>query len=105
MLLSGLWFGPTIPVMSAFLVPLVEDAEFQANGGIEWKNPSTGARVSSRVYFVCASCDVVAVPIIRNCTQFNGVFECDWCTWEGECVPKGNGFVRCYPFAPPEPDA
>ena len=67
-LLSGLWFGQTKPVMSAFLVPLVEDAELQANGGIEGKNPTTEASVSSRVHFVCASCDAVARPIIRNCT-------------------------------------
>ena len=103
-LLSGLWFGPTKPVMSTFLVPLIEDAELLANEGIEWKNPSTGVNVTSRVYFVCATCDAVARPIVRNATQFNGAFGCDWCTQEGERVPKGNGFVRCYPFALPEPD-
>lgn len=57
------------------------------------------------MHFVCASCDAVARPIICNCSQFDGVFECDWCTRAGECVPKGNGFVRCYPFVLPEPDA
>lgn len=50
-----------------------------------------------KVRVLIISTDTVARPLVRNSTQFNGEFGCDFCLHPGERVPKGKGSVRVYP--------
>ncbi len=43
------------------------------------------------------STGTVARPIVRNSTQYNGEFGCDFCLHPGERVQKGRGSGRVYP--------
>ena len=43
------------------------------------------------------STDTVARPLVRNSSQFNGEFVCDFCLHPGVRVPKGDGNVRVCP--------
>ena len=102
-LLTGLWFGPSKPIMHTFLEPLKTEAIRLGEQGFQWSHPDSGSVINSRVFFMCTACDSVARPIVRNCTQFNGKHGCDWCYHPGEVIAKGRGHVRCYPYTEPEP--
>ena len=93
----GLWCGAGKPNMATFLHPLKEEAKALAGNGFQWIFPGTERVFRSRCFFVCATCDSVARPIVRNCVQFNGEYGCDWCYHPGERVEKGNGYVTHIP--------
>lgn len=53
--------------------------------------------VTYKVRALIISTDTVARPLVRNSTQFNVEFGCDFCLHPGERVPKEKGNVRVYP--------
>lgn len=93
---TALWFGPMKPKMDTFLVPYIAECIKLAQDGIVWKNPSTGKKHTSKVFNLVCSADAIARPLLKNTTQFNGMYGCDWCLTPGETVPKGAGFMRSY---------
>ena len=104
MLMCGMWFGSDKPVMSTYMRPITEELNELSTTGFNWINPGNQTSTHSRVFFVAATCDAVAHPMIRNCTQFNGKYGCWKCYHPGERVEKGNGYVNCYPFIVPYPE-
>lgn len=76
-ILMAIWFGNKKPPRNVFLDPCVA----------ELKNLcSTGLKVDGNVYKirpVIVTVDTVARPVIRNTTQFNGAFGCDFCLHPG----------------------
>lgn len=59
-----------------------------------------GFEVDGRLYKVrvlVITTDTMARPVLKNTSQFNGAFGCDWCLLEGKMVKKGKGHTRVYP--------
>lgn len=101
-MLAGLWFGPTEPVMHMFLKPFVEQAKSLVSEGVSWKRD--GEACISKVVGICCSVDSKARPTMRNTTQFNGYYGCGFCLYPGTLVDKQ---VK-YPITPvnyPDRDA
>ncbi len=66
--------------------------------GMTWKDGNSGWVKRTRVVTTVCIADTVCRPMIRNCTQFNGHFGCDWCYHPGVTVAKGQGHARVYPY-------
>lgn len=72
-----LWFGNKKPPLHAFLDWIVSEWSRLEKDGIE---------VDGIHYKVCVlviTTDTVARPLIRNTTQFNGEYGCDFCLHKG----------------------
>ncbi|XP_059367669.1 uncharacterized protein LOC132106067 [Carassius carassius] len=83
-LLSSLWFGKSKPVIDTFLKPFVEEMEVLKETGLQWID---GDEIrTSRIFAVVSACDAVARPMLKDSTQFNGKYGCDWCLHPGERV-------------------
>jgi len=95
LLLIGLWFGTQKPRPHTFLKPFVDELQHLGSSGMHYTNPN-GESVYSKVFALCCSTDSCARPVIRNTTQFNGRFGCDWCLHEGKVVERGEGKCRIY---------
>lgn len=96
LVLAGLWFGPSKPVMSSFLRPFVDECRSLQQKGFSWCCKTTQIMKTTRVFNLVCSCDTIARSVLQNIKQFNGKFGCAWCLNPGQVVPKGNGFVRIY---------
>ncbi|KAL1277061.1 hypothetical protein QQF64_023734 [Cirrhinus molitorella] len=73
--------------------------EVLKENGLQWID---GDQIrTSRVFAIVSACDAVARPMLKDSTQFNGKYGCDWCLHPGERVAKGNGFVNIYPHEEP----
>ena len=95
LLLLGLWFGKQKPRPHTFLKPFVDELQRLGSHGLTYVN-SNGKSVHSKVFALCCSTDACARPVVRNTTQFNGRFGCDWCLDEGQIVTRGDGKARIY---------
>ena len=90
-ILIALWFGNRKPPRDAFLQDSIEQLI---------KLQEIGFMVNDKTYkvrVVIVTTDTMARPVMRNTTQFNGAFGCDFCLAEGKRVGKGAGSVRVYP--------
>ncbi len=72
-ILLALWFGNYKPPRPVFLDPCVEELNRIASTGIEFE----GRRYTVRPVIITV--DTIARPVLRNTTQFNGDFGCDFC--------------------------
>ncbi len=94
-LLTGLWFGMSKPVVSCFLKPFVTECNQLAVNGFKWLSRKKEFRTTFVHTLVC-SVDSVARCMLQGIKQFNGKYGCSWCLNPGEQVAKGNGTVRVY---------
>lgn len=99
MLLIGLWFGKQKPKSHTFLKPFVDELQNLGSTGMQFVNV-VGDVIECKVFALCCSTDACARPVVRNTTQFNGRFGCDWCLAEGQVIKRGDGNSRIY--LPPE---
>jgi hypothetical protein len=76
-ILLGLWSGDMKPPMEAFVKPCVEELEKLMRSGIM----HDGIKYTFKVTIF--STDTIARPLLRNTTQFNGNFGCDFCLHPG----------------------
>lgn len=87
----SLWYGNKKQPRKAFLDRGIQEwNSLQLNGVIV-------NDIVHRVRVLIITTDSVARPLVRNSTQFNGEFGCDFCLHPGERVLKGKGSVRVYP--------
>lgn len=76
-ILMAIWFGNKKPPRSVFLDPCVNQLK---------KLCSTGIECDGKIYKirpVIVTVDTVARPVLRNTTQFNGAYGCDFCLHPG----------------------
>ena len=90
-ILISLWYGNKKPPRDTLLSRAVEKLNLLQSSGIVVDG------VNFKIRVLVISTDTVARPLVRNSTQFNGEFGCDFCLHPGEQVPKGKGSVRVYP--------
>ena len=76
-ILLALWFGNKKPPMHAFLDWIIEEWKRLEKDGIQVKG------VHYKVKVLVITTDTIARPVIRNTTQFNGEFGCDFCLHPG----------------------
>ena len=81
-ILLALWFGNKKPPMHAFLDWIIEEWKRLEKDGIQVKG------VHYKVKVLVITTDTIARPVIRNTTQFNGEFGCDFCLHPG--IDKAN---------------
>ena len=77
-ILFGLFYGDQKPSMDLFIKPCVDELI---------RLGTTGVLVDGVKYYVkplIISVDAVARPVLRNTTQFNGLFGCDFCLHPGK---------------------
>ena len=77
-ILFGLFYGDQKPSMDLFIKPCVDELI---------RLGTTGVLVDGIKYYVkplIISVDAVARPVLRNTTQFNGLFGCDFCLHPGK---------------------
>lgn len=101
-MLAGLWFDPTEPVMHMFLRPFVQQANSLVSEGVSWERD--GEVNVSKVVGLCCCVDSKARPTMQNSTQFNGYYGCSFCLYPGTLVERQ---VK-YPITPityPDRDA
>ncbi|XP_072299437.1 uncharacterized protein [Eucyclogobius newberryi] len=94
-LVPALWCGKGRPNMEEILRPFVNECLEIEKAPLKWTD-GNGAAHSSRVFVLICSSDAVARPFLRNSTQFNGEYGCDWCLHPGTMVDKGSGKIRSY---------
>src|SRR6218665_1246490 len=95
LLLIGLWFGKQKPLSQTYLKPFVDELKHLGTHGMQYVN-SDNEIATCKVFSVCCSTDSCARPILRDTTQFNGRYGCDWCLTEGQTVKRGDGMSRIY---------
>jgi len=95
LLLIGLWFGKQKPLSHTYLKPFVEELKHLGSHGMQYVN-SDNDIVTCKVFSVCCSSDSCARPLLRETTQFNGRYGCDWCLMEGQTVKRGDGISHVY---------
>ncbi len=78
MVLVGIHHCDSKPTEDAFVLPCVERLKMLQENGIEFENNHYNVRL------LIITTDTVARPIIRNTTQFNGKFGCDFCLHPGK---------------------
>ena len=76
-ILLALWFGNKKPPRSVFLDPCVVQLNTLCLTGIECDGTTYKVRP------VIVTVDTIARPVLRNTTQFNGNFGCDFCLHPG----------------------
>ena len=101
---AGLWFGKSKPLMATFLQPFVDEMQSLCTTGMSWMHPVKHREIHSKVLLLQCCCDSVARCMMQGLTQFNGQFGCTWCMHEGKVMPKGRGYVRTYPVLDSEPE-
>lgn len=97
-MLTTLWFGKLKPHTETYLTPFVQEMEQLAAEGFTWKDGNSGWVKRTKVVAAVCIADTVCRSMLRNCTQFNGRFGCDWCYHPGVTVAKGLGHARVYPY-------
>lgn len=103
-ILCGMWFGSSKPLMSSFLKPFVEECKSLGHTGLHWQDPVDHSFKTTKVYALCAICDAVARPLLQNFKQFNGEYGCGHCLHPGVRLTKDNRTVRVYPSLEEMPD-
>lgn len=90
-ILLALWFKKKKPPRETLLNRAIKELN---------QLQTHGVTVNSVVYklrVLIISTDTVARPLVRNSTQFNSEYRCDFCLHPGERVLKEKGRVRVYP--------
>jgi len=95
LLLIGLWFGKEKPWSYTYLKPFVDELKHLGTHGMQYVNADNDT-VSCKVFSLCCSSDSCARPMLRETTQFNGRYGCDWCLNEGQTIKRGDGVSRVY---------
>ena len=80
MVLMALWYGNKKPPRDSFLEFALKELKSLESDPIEFN----GIKYLFRPLIV--SVDTIARPIVRNSTQFNGEFGCDWCLHPGKNI-------------------
>lgn len=89
-ILLALWFGNRKPPRKVLMDRAIEELQhLQDNGFVV-----DGKKYKLRVLILTT--DTMARPVLKNTTQFNAAFGCDWCLLEGKIVKKGKGHTRVY---------
>lgn len=76
-ILMAIWYGNKKPPRNVFLDPCVAELKKLCETGIECDGKMYKVRP------VIVTVDTIARPVIRNTTQFNGLFGCDFCLHPG----------------------
>lgn len=77
-ILVGLWHGDRKPPMNAFVKPCVKALRNLEETGLDFN----GTTIKIRPTIITT--DMVARPVLRNTTQFNGKHGCDFCLHPGK---------------------
>ena len=103
MILAGLWYGESKPIMLNFLKPFHTALSKLENDGMTAKSPSRETFISKAILLL-GTCDLPAKCMVCNSTQFNGFFGCLKCKQPGCNVRtlKG-GNVHAFPFVSSDP--
>ena len=75
--LVGLWHGDRKPPMNAFVRPCVESLAKLKEPGLEFNGTTV------KILPTILTTDMMARPVFRNTTQFNGSYGCDFCLHPG----------------------
>jgi hypothetical protein len=96
-MMASVWLGKKKPQMNEYLIPFIEECKQMAEQGIMIKID----RVEKVIFVKALMCisDSVARPLIRNSTQFNGLYGCGLCYHPGIRMKKGKGHARSYSIA------
>lgn len=103
MILAGLWYGESKPIMLNFLKPFHTALSKLETDGIEAKSPS-GENLISKAILLLGTCDMPAKCMVCNSTQYNGFFGCLKCKQPGISVRTSKGgIVHAFPFESSDP--
>lgn len=96
LIVCALWHGTMKPRWGTVSKPFLKELGKLSEHGFSWIRD--GVPSNTKVSCRAIVCDSPARSMVQCTHQFNGAFGCSWCMHEGEVVPKGNGFVRVYPY-------
>ena len=97
MILAGLWFGDSKPVMSTFLKPLYQSLRELESTGVDIV--INGDTINIKAFFICTSADLPAKSLLMHMNQFNGEFSCGKCTQKGSTFKTNKGgSVHIFPY-------
>lgn len=97
----GLWCNrKTKPPMNLFLQPFCNKLRECFTDGIEWTDPLSGLKTTSKITAPLFIADAPARAQIQNILSFNGKYGCNLCEIKSkQCVkPKAKRLIRIYPF-------
>lgn len=103
MILAGLWYGESKPLMLNFLKPFHTVLSKLETDGMDATSPS-GERFTTKAILLLGTCDMPAKCMVCNSTQFNGFYGCLKCKQPGCNVRTSKGGnVHAFPFVPSDP--
>ncbi|XP_033114195.1 uncharacterized protein LOC117114616 [Anneissia japonica] len=97
-ILFGLWFGKDKPLLSTFLMPIIDVWNDLQTKGVVVKSGST--RKTVRIKILAGTMDLPAMSMVKEIKQFNSFYGCGICEERGVRLKKGKGSVQAYPYCP-----
>jgi len=97
MVLAGLWFGDSKPLMSTFLKPIYQSLQELEGNGIDL---TVGENIINvKAYLLCTAADLPAKSLLMNMNQFNGEYSCGKCLQKGQTFRTNKGgSVHIFPY-------
>ncbi|CAG2188152.1 unnamed protein product [Mytilus edulis] len=97
MVLAGLWFGDSKPLMSTFLKPIYQSLlELERNGVDIIVHENV---IEAKAFLLCTAADLPAKSLLMNMNQFNGEYSCGKCVQKGQTFKTNkSGCVHIFPF-------
>ncbi|XP_034936315.1 interaptin-like [Chelonus insularis] len=99
MILAGLWFGSSDPLVNYFLYPLYNQLA-QLRTGIHVEVPKSNRFKTIKALILCGTCDAIARSDFLNHIRFNGDYGCTRCFSKGYTIREEGVFgnTHIYPF-------
>ena len=94
-ILAGIWQGKGNPPFLNYMCSFGEEMVRLYNDG--FYITIGGQRINVHVGLLLGTFDLQAKAYVLNMTMFNGQYGCITCEEEGQTVPQGKGYARCYP--------